>query len=81
VTTITIHDLDAALIELLCKRAQANGRFMEDEAIAIIRAALDSTPQSGATLVAAIRAHVEEFGGIELELPPREAIREPPDFG
>jgi len=31
-------------------------------------------------LVADIRALVEPFGGIELELPAREPMREPPDF-
>ena len=35
---------------------------------------------TGADLVAVIRALVEPFGGIELELPPREPMREPPGF-
>lgn len=33
-----------------------------------------------ANLAEAIRAHFAPLGGIELELPPREPMREPPDF-
>ncbi len=37
-------------------------------------------PATGRDIYRAIRAHVEPLGGIELELPPREPIREPPRF-
>ena len=37
-------------------------------------------PATGEDLYRAIRARVEPLGGIELELPPREPIREPPRF-
>jgi len=36
---------------------------------------------SGASLYAAIRARVELLGGVELELPRREPLLDPPDFG
>ncbi len=44
---------------------------------------LPSEPKTGtmAALVTDIRALVKPFGGIELELPPRTPMREPPDFG
>ena len=56
---------------------------MEEEARSILRSALNTEPgpNTGAALVKAIRARVERFGGIELELPPREPMREPPDLG
>lgn len=56
---------------------------MEEEARRILRVALATRPEddSGASLLAEIRARVEPFGGVELELPPRDSVREPPDFG
>jgi hypothetical protein len=53
---------------------------VEDEALSILRSALQAEPQSGQSLLDSIRARVEPYGGIELELPEREPMREPPDF-
>lgn len=80
--TMTIRNLDDDVKARLRVRAAQHGRSMEEEARSILRAALTSEPQArtGAALVKAIRARVEPFGGIELELPPRESMREPPDF-
>lgn len=50
---------------------------MEDEARAILRAALSVEPVRVGSLVEAIRARIEPLGGIELDLPEREAIRDP----
>ena len=81
--TMTIRDLDDELTARLRLRAMRHGQSMEEEALSILRAALTSQVEdnSGASLYAAIRAHVEPFGGAELELPPREPQRDPPDFG
>ncbi len=81
--TMTIRNLDDEVKARLRIRAARHGRSMEEEARSILRAALSSEPRSGtgAALVADIRALVEPFGGIELELPLREPMREPPDFG
>ena len=35
---------------------------------------------SGREFINAIRARFEPFGGVELELPPRDPIRPPPEF-
>lgn len=80
--TMTIRNLDEDVKARLRVRAAQHGRSMEEEARSILRAALTSTPKpgTGAALVADIRALVEPFGGIELELPAREPMREPPDF-
>ena len=81
--TITIRNLDDDVKARLRVRAAQHGRSMEEEARSILRAALvtKSKPAAtGAALVADIRALVEPFGGIELGLPPRTSMREPPDF-
>lgn len=81
--TMTIRDLDDELTARLRLRAMRHGQSMEEEALSILRAALTSQVEdnSGASLYAAIRTRVGPFGGVELELPPREPQRDPPDFG
>lgn len=78
--TMTIRNIDDQLKTKLRVQAARHGRSMEDEARNILRAALNTHQDDGASLVAAIRARVERFGGVELELPPRGPGREPPDF-
>jgi plasmid stability protein len=76
-TTMTIRNLDAAIKTRLRVQAARHGRSMEDEARDILRAHLNIEPEEGASLVEAIRARVASLGGVELELPAREAIRDP----
>lgn len=78
--SITIRNLDDDLKKRLRIRAAQNGRSMEEEARILIRDGLESRFQTGAELWKAIRAIVEPIGGIELDIPPRQPIREPPDF-
>lgn len=80
--TMTIRNLDDDLKTMLRLRAARHGQSMEEEARSILRAALAGRVEddSGAALYAAIRARVEPLGGVELELPPREPQRDPPDF-
>jgi plasmid stability protein len=81
--TMTIRNLEDDVKTRLRVRAAQHGHSMEEEARSILRAALTSNPKpttTGAALVADIRALVEPFGGIELELPAREQQRDPPDF-
>jgi plasmid stability protein len=79
VPSITIRNLDEKTRSRLRIRAATHDRSMEEEARVILRAALaeDSTPED---LAAALRKRFAPFGGVELELPGREPIREPPDF-
>ncbi|PAU51935.1 plasmid stabilization protein [Pseudomonas sp. PIC25] len=79
--TMTIRNIDDDLKSRLRIQAAIHGRSMEDEARDILRAALSTEPARGKSLVEAIRARIEPLGGIELELPAREAIREPVDLG
>lgn len=79
--SLTIRGLDPGLKEHLRIRAAQHGRSMEAEARAILREALAvGRPASGADLIAAIRRRFAPLGGVELDMPPREAGREPPRF-
>lgn len=53
---------------------------MEDEARDIIRTALAREPVPAGNLADAIRARVRPLGGVEVSIPPRETMRDPPDF-
>lgn len=79
--TMTIRNLDEDLKSLLRMRAARHGRSMEEEARSILRSALRAEPLSGQSLVDSIRAMVAPLGGIELALPARVPMRDPPDFG
>jgi len=50
---------------------------MEEKVRRILRAAL-AEDQTAPDLVQAIRRRFEHLGGLELQIPPREQIREPP---
>ena len=78
--SITVRNLEEGLKRRLRIRAAENGRSMEQEARAILRAALDQEPSRGKDLASAIRARFEPLGGVELEIPPRGPMREPPRF-
>ena len=53
---------------------------MEEEAREILKDGLRAKPAPKEGLGTAIRRIVEPFGGFELEIPPREPIRDPPKF-
>lgn len=76
---ITIRNLDDSVKHGLRLRAAQHGRSMEDEVRHILRNAVDQ-PDKPLDLAARIRARVAEFGGVELALPARDAMRTPPTF-
>ncbi len=78
--SMTIRNLDDDLKQRLRVQAAEHGHSMEEEARAILRAAL-TEPASPTNLVHAIRARFASLGGVELKTPPREPMREPPQFG
>ena len=78
--SMTIRNLDDGLKQRLRIRAAAHGRSMEDEARDILRAALSTDEVRPSNLAAAMRARIAPLGGVTLELLPREAIRDVPDF-
>jgi antitoxin FitA len=79
--SITIRNLEPALKERLRVRAAHQGRSMEAEARAILEGAL-AGPRSrgGRSLSERIHGRFAALGGVELELPPRDAGRPPPEF-
>ena len=79
--SITIRNLDPTIKERLRVRAAQHGQSMEAEARRILQAAL--TPQEvrpARHLYDRIRARFAPLGGVDLELPPREPVCEPPRF-
>lgn len=77
--SITIRNLDDALKRQLRIRAAGHGRSMEEEAREILRAAV-SEPAPPRNLASAIRSRMAEAGGVDLGIPAREPMREPPSF-
>lgn len=76
--SLTIRNLDEPVKSRLRIQAARNGRSMEEEARAILRAAVQGNGQPLPGLGSAIRKHVAALGGIELDIPRRQAVRRPP---
>lgn len=75
---ITIRNVDPELKRLLRMRAAASGHSMEEEARNILRAELASQDDGPADLYQQIRRHIDPTGGVDLTLPDRGPMREPP---
>ena len=77
--SITIRNLDDDVKTRLRLRAAQHRRSMEEEARIILREAVErrSLPRN---LASAIRARIAPLGGVDLELPVRGPMREPPSF-
>ena len=77
--SITIRNLDDDVKTRLRIRASTNGRSMEEEARRILREAVEreAGPKD---LAKAIRARFAPFGGVELEIPARQPMHQPPSF-
>lgn len=77
--SITIRNLDDDVKTRLRTRAATNGHSMEEEARLILGEAVrrETEPEN---LAAFIQECFAPYGGVELELPPRGPMREPPHF-
>ena len=76
-TDVHLQNLDGDLEARLRDRAASHGRSVEQEAKDILRAAL--APAEGPApdnLATRIRARMAPYGGVDLEIPPREPMRE-----
>jgi plasmid stability protein len=80
VASMTIRDIDEKLKVRLRLQAARHGRSMEEEARAILRIALSVEVTRTGGLVQAIRRRIEPLDGVELEIAPREPMREPVDL-
>ena len=77
---ITIRNLDEGLKRRLRIRAAHRGHSMEEEARDILNTALAREESPPANLAEAIHGLFAPLGGVELDLPPRTPMREPPSF-
>lgn len=78
--SITIRNLDDDVKARLRVRAAGHGRSMEEEARLILREAVESDA-GPVDLAAAIRSRFSPLGGVDLDLPARGPVREPPRLG
>lgn len=76
--SITIRNLDEQTKTRLRVRAANHGRSMEDEARHILRGAVAAGGARQANLAGAIQKRFQSLGGVELRLPIREPMRQPP---
>lgn len=74
--SMTIRDLDDRLKRRLRVQAARNNRSMEEEARAILRAALSADAGTARSLYKSIRARIEPLGCIDLKIAAREPIRQ-----
>ncbi len=79
--TVTIRNLDEKTKAKLRVRAAQHGWSMEEEARTLLRTALQEDTVTAGNLADAIRARFRRLGGVELRLPAREPMREPPKVG
>ncbi len=78
--SITIRNLEEGVKTRLRVRAAEHGRSMEAEARIILRRAVARSPSPGEGLGSALVELFAPLGGVELEVPPREPMREPLRF-
>jgi len=78
--SITVRNLEDDVKTRLRKRAAGHGRSMEEEVRLILSEAVEREAAPAKGLGTAIHELFKPFGGVALELPPREPMREPPRF-
>ena len=78
--SITIRNLEDNVKTRLRVRAAEHSRSMEEEARIILRDAVSNQKPGLQNLAQFTRECFGSLGGVELELPPRNPMREPPDF-
>ena len=78
--SLTIRNLDDDVRARLRVRAAEHSRSMEEEVRIILRDAVRDSTAVPQDLAAFARECFAPLGGVELEIPRRGAMREPPDF-
>lgn len=80
--SMTIRNIDDQLKARLRVQAARHGRSMEDEARDILCSALSTEGEdSRQSLIESIRRRIAPLGGVDLDLPIRDAIPDRVDFG
>lgn len=84
-TSLPIRNLDPAVKRALGRRAASSGVSVEEEARRILAVAAAEFVGTEAPLPASLGAAMAtlfgEGGGVEIDVPPRETGRGPPDLG
>ena len=78
--SITVRNLDDEVKRKLRIRAAEHGCSMEAEVREILSEAVANDPEAHKGLGTQIHELFKPLGGVELELPSREPMREPPTF-
>ncbi|MDX2179135.1 MAG: hypothetical protein SFV18_06050 [Bryobacteraceae bacterium] len=78
--SLTVRNLEESVKTRLRVRAAQRGRSMEEEAREILRNAVGEAESPGISLADSIRSRIEPLGGVELTLPARQKLRQPPRF-
>ena len=83
--TLIVEGISQELKDALCKKAEEEHRTVDEVAVEALQAGLgvvggEVDPTDNQNFAKAIQSHFVEFGGVELELPAREPMREPPEF-
>lgn len=78
--SMTIRNLSEDIKKRLRIQAAEHGHSMEEEAREILRVALIKN-KPPVNLAQSIRARFEPLGGVELDIPPRKPMRNPPELG
>jgi plasmid stability protein len=78
--TLTIRRLDEKTKARLRMQAARHGRSMEQEAREILRTSLSVSEPEQRDLAESIRRRFAAFHGVELSIPKRDHLREPPAF-
>lgn len=78
---VLIRNLPEATHRALKRRAKSHGRSTEAEIRDILEKAIKpAIPEKKMGLGTKLHAFGQKFGGIELEIPPRTEVMEPPTF-
>jgi len=80
-TTLTIHELDAAVEQRLRDRAARHGLTIEEEAERILEAAVGGLENEPKNAYEAMRRHFRDLEGVDFELPTRHPTRDVPPLG
>ena len=78
--SITVRKIEDELKQRLRMRAAEHGRSMEEEARLILAEVVEQDLAPEKSLGTALHELFKPLGGIELKLPPREPMRDPPPF-
>ena len=79
--SMTIRNLEDSLKRRLRVRAAEHGKSMEEEAREILRSALSEEAPCPFGLSSTIHRRFAEVGGVDLQVPEREPVRQPPGLG